>query len=703
MSITPNTLISRNLADHAARSFGLSGDGLASIYLHLPGGRVSIGGGSYGAQWIESLAIDDPLSNWIKDLIIKIDSIIDLDFEFSDSRATSNLDFYIDTEIAIGASGQVLGLSIPNSNKTKTWWEVVINGPKILADPNYLRFAVTHELGHTLGLEHPFDQSDGDSAGSAFADPDASVTVMSYTRPSSGWPDFWQPADLTALVELWGLEDDQGPRNWLLQQPSGELITLDTQAALDHLASSGGDLLLGLAPERSQENAVPRGEPDHYDLLEDTTLFIPFGDLLANDEDPDGNPLQVVAIAGSRINNTATPIKFDNAQLTLNPAIGLTVIPTENANGRLSTTYTLSDGMSEVDVPIEIDITPQNDAPIVIAELGDIPLVLGESFTYQIKPGTFFDVDGDDLSIAIFARSGESWIAPPEWLSFEPTSGWLQGSVPMQERTGSIELGVVASDPFGLSTSAPLLFLINPPPSSIQLNQNQPGADQSTAPVDPLPTVTELPAPKEALQDPSKVVVIAGGTVNPIAAGTIGFGTDQAARLMAQRNADNPLVPSVLAGGSQSDQYVVAEGGFTVIADSPLDSALGGTRDQVTGLKGSPRSWSVQVVGGNDWLLSRTTPAQNEGSDPGTLVLLADPLGRIDRSHRLENLVFTSGRRQRRLSPRQAFRQFNALDPIEYNQLTGPISQNLEEVVGDLTNATSLHGVIASVHAAALS
>ena len=707
MSIPTNAIISRTLADQAARSFGLNGDGLASIYLHRQGGRVSIGGGSYGTQWIESLAIDNELSTWIEELINKIDSIIDLDFEFTDSRATSNLDFYIDTEIRIGSSGQVLGLTIPNSNKSKNWWEVIINGPKILADPNYLRFAIAHELGHSWGLEHPFDLADGDSSGSAFSDPDAGVTVMSYTRPSSGWPGFWQPADLTALVELWGLEDDQGPRDWLLQQPSGAVITLDTQAALERLASGAGDLLLGLAPERPQQNSVPRGEPDHYGLLEDQTLLIPFGDLLANDQDADGNPLFVVALAGTRINNTAKQVSLEKAQLTLDPAVGITVVPTENTNGKLSTVYTLSDGISEVDVVIDIEITPLNDAPTVTTKPGDIlgkiPITPGESFTYQIKPETFFDVDGDPLSMAVVARSGESWIAPPDWLAFDPVSGWLQGSVPIDEKTGKIELAVIASDPFGLSTSEPLILQINPPPESIQPDQNQSGSDPATPPVDPLPAVTELPSPNQPLPDPAKVVVISGGTVKPIGAGTIGFGTDQATRLVAQRNASTPLVPSVLAGGSQSDQYVVAEGGFTVIADSPLAASMGGKRDQVTGLQGKPSEWSVQMIGRNDWLLSRTPPDQIDGSDAGTFVLLVDPLGRISRSHRLEKLVFTSGQRQQRLSPRKAVRQLTTLDPIGYDQLAGPINQNLEDIVGDLTNATSLHEVIASMHAAVLS
>jgi hypothetical protein len=72
-----------------------------------------------------------------------------------------------------------------------------------------LRYATIHEFGHTLGLEHPFDNGDGDyygstsSAASAFPED----TVMAYRSPQgSSWPTWYSTNDINALVSVWGVE-----------------------------------------------------------------------------------------------------------------------------------------------------------------------------------------------------------------------------------------------------------------------------------------------------------------------------------------------------------------------------------------------------------------------------------------------------------------------------------------------------------------
>ena len=77
-----------------------------------------------------------------------------------------------------------------------------------------------HELGHSLGLEHPFDDSDGDCLYSdepfSFKSADASVTVMAYkssTRPVG----FFTDLDLATLQSIHGAAEDT-PRNFLLDE-----------------------------------------------------------------------------------------------------------------------------------------------------------------------------------------------------------------------------------------------------------------------------------------------------------------------------------------------------------------------------------------------------------------------------------------------------------------------------------------------------
>ena len=73
-------------------------------------------------------------------------------------------------------------------------------------EPDILAYVFNHELLHVLGLEHTFDDSDGDFYLST--DPNLSATpeetVMSYRAPISEYPSDITESDYTALEKIWG-------------------------------------------------------------------------------------------------------------------------------------------------------------------------------------------------------------------------------------------------------------------------------------------------------------------------------------------------------------------------------------------------------------------------------------------------------------------------------------------------------------------
>ena len=143
-------------------------------------------------------------------------------------------------------------------------------------------------------------------------------------------------------------------------------------------------------------------EPDSGDLPipvadavwaidEDTSVTISPAELLANDVDPDGDPITFLGVSGSGVRQLA------NGDILFTPA--------PNANGRFTREYTITDGMGPaVTGMFSIDVRPLDDPPTARDDQFDtwedhpltIPLI-----ALKQNDG---DVDGHDVTISSVAQ-----------------------------------------------------------------------------------------------------------------------------------------------------------------------------------------------------------------------------------------------------------------------------------------------------------
>ena len=205
LSIAPTELLDNGSVAVTRRATAT--DGVLDYYIHALGGAVKVSGGGFGEQEIQSIAIPGPDQDYFNAMVRRLDSIIDLDFTQVVNPLSADVDLYYDAEIDSGGGGITLGLATISG---VGGWELYLNYPALDNDDPYRRYALIHEFGHSLGLEHPFEARDGDVFNGS-TDPWSSAypedTVMAYRSPrSESWPEFFSNNDLNALIEVWGAE-----------------------------------------------------------------------------------------------------------------------------------------------------------------------------------------------------------------------------------------------------------------------------------------------------------------------------------------------------------------------------------------------------------------------------------------------------------------------------------------------------------------
>jgi Ca2+-binding RTX toxin-like protein len=121
---------------------------------------------------------------------------------------------------------------------------------------------------------------------------------------------------------------------------------------------------------------------------------------------------------------------------------GFTGTPPRDFNGLVDVEVTASDGNLSTSDVFTLNITPVNDAPVIITALADASSPEDTTFNVAIPAGSFADVDNAALSYVATLSNGETL---PSWLNFNPATQTFSGTPP-QDFNGFVDVRVTASD-----------------------------------------------------------------------------------------------------------------------------------------------------------------------------------------------------------------------------------------------------------------
>ena len=219
-------------------------------------------------------------------------------------------------------------------------------------------------------------------------------------------------------------------------------------------------------------NPAPNAVNDTRAVTEDTAAT---GNVLANDVDPDGDPLSVTGFAVAGISGTFNPGDTANipgvGTLTINADGSYVFTPAPDYIGAVpQVTYAISDGNGGTDTAtLDLGpVTPGNDAP-TSTPLAPQSSVDAAAVTLNVS-GNFSDGDGDPLT---FSATGL-----PPGLSINPTTGVISGTIDhLASSAGSYTVKVTATDPSGAKTEQTFAWAVtNPAPTGAPI-ANATGVD----------------------------------------------------------------------------------------------------------------------------------------------------------------------------------------------------------------------------------
>ena len=169
---------------------------------------------------------DEWMLTKMREAISRVDNELGLSFEEVTVRSEANLIINVRTELNSDYAttvnpGSVADFLLKTANDIIFELNITIpydysgNEPTIISNPdNNDKQGFTnrflHELGHVMGLEHPWDKDDNDWATQTFQDSHTS-SRMGYNEQLDSQYTWYSDTDIAALESLWGKDGEDSP------------------------------------------------------------------------------------------------------------------------------------------------------------------------------------------------------------------------------------------------------------------------------------------------------------------------------------------------------------------------------------------------------------------------------------------------------------------------------------------------------------